>query len=62
MAVRSPALKAVLDRNVRKLSSQGLRAEATWLPSIANARADKLSRENDSLAWRLHSGVFAILT
>lgn len=48
MTTRSPALKVVLDRVVHKLSARCLRAEATWLSSVANADADKLSRDLDS--------------
>lgn len=61
ITTRSPALKTVLDRIVHKLACRGLRAEATWLSSLANARADKLSRDKDSSDWRLHADVFAVL-
>lgn len=61
MKTRSPALKTVLDRIVHKLACRGLRAEALWLSSLANARANKLSRDKDSSDWRLHGDVFAVL-
>lgn len=62
MTTRSPALKVVLDRIVHKLAARGLRAEATWLSSLASARADKLSRDKDSSDWRLQPDVFAALS
>lgn len=61
MKTRSPALKTVLDRIVHKLACRGLRAEALWLSSLANARANKLSKDKDSSDWRLHGDVFAVL-
>lgn len=61
MTTRSPALKAVLERIVHKLSARGLRAEATWLSSVANSHAEKLSRDNDSSDWRLRPDIFQVL-
>lgn len=61
MTTRTPAPKTVLDRIVYKLACRGLRAEVTWLSSLANARADKLFRDKDSSDWRLHADVFAVL-
>lgn len=58
MTSRSPALMAVLTRICDKLTARGLRAEATWLSSVANAYADKLSRDKDSSDWRLSPHVF----
>lgn len=58
MTTRSPALMAVLTSVSNKLSARGLRAEASWLSSVANAHADKLSRDKDSSDWTLNAGVF----
>lgn len=61
MTTRSPALKVVLDRVVSKLSKRCLRAEATWLSSVANVEADKLSRDLDSSDWYLRRDIFLAL-
>lgn len=58
MTSRSPALMAVLTRIADKLTARGLRAEATWLSSLANEYADRLSRDKDSSDWRLLPHVF----
>lgn len=61
MTTRSPVLKVVLDRVTHKLSARCLQAEATWLSSVANADADKLSRDLDSSDWCLRQDVFLAL-
>lgn len=61
MTTRSPALMEVLDRILHRFSAWGLRAEATWLSSVANSHADKLSRNTDSSDWRLRPDIFRVL-
>lgn len=61
MTTRSPALQVVLSGVASKLTARGLRAEATWLASIANADADKLSLDRDSSNWRLRRDIFLTL-
>lgn len=61
MRSRSPALMSVVREVLRELHSRQLRAEAYWLSSIANAHADKLSRDRDASDWRLRRSVFSVL-
>lgn len=58
---RSPALKVVLDCVVSKLTARYLRAKPTWLSSVANADAVKLSRDTDSADRHLRREVFLAL-
>lgn len=62
MCSRSPALMAEVRRLQDVLASLGLHVEATWLPTLANAEADRLSRDSDRTDWRLCPAVFAALT
>lgn len=57
----SPALKVVLDCVVSKLTACYLRAKPTWLSSVANADADKLSRDTYSADRHLRRDVFLAL-
>lgn len=53
MCSRSPRLKAEVRRLHDAFTTTGLRVEATWLPSLSNAEADRLSRERARTDWRL---------
>lgn len=61
MTTRSPRLMTVLTSISDKLPARGLRAEASWLSSVASAHADKLSRDKGSTDWRLDDAVFRTL-
>lgn len=50
---RSPALHHDVTRLRRILNDRGLGIEATWLASLENKWADRLSREPDSSSWTL---------
>lgn len=60
-ASRSPALNAALRRLYALCRSLGLTLRASWLASLANIWADKLSRDRDRTDWRLSPSVFARL-
>lgn len=61
MRSRSPALMAVVRELHWELHRRQLRAEASWLSTVANVHADRLSREADSSDWRLRRSVFLVL-
>lgn len=61
MCSRSPRLMEEVRRLHDALSFLGLHVEATWLPSLAKAEADRLSRDKDRTDWRLCPAVFAAL-
>jgi len=61
MRSRSPALISIVRELHRELHSCDLRAEAYSLSSIANAHADKLSRDLESTDRRLRWLVFLVL-
>lgn len=50
---RSPSLHRDVTRLRRLLRARGLGIEATWLASVENKWADRLSREEDSTDWHL---------
>jgi len=43
------------------LAGLGVQVRASWLPSLANVAADRLSRDADRTDWRLCPGVFSVL-
>lgn len=59
---RSPALMDEARRLQNVLASLRLQVEATWLPTLANAEAARLSRDLDRTDWRLCPALFAALT
>lgn len=58
---RSPTLHPDVIRLRRLLRSRGLGIEATWLASVENNWADRLSRDVDSSDWRIQRSVWAQL-
>lgn len=58
---RSPALHADVIRLAAVLRERRLGIEATWLPSVENRWADRLSRERDTSDWRLALWAWAAL-
>ena len=61
MCSRSPRLMAEVRRLHGTLEAMGVRVRASWLPSVANVAADRLSRDADGTDWRLCPAVFAAL-
>lgn len=61
MRSRSPALMTVVRALHAELHRRQLRAEGYWLSTVANAHADRLSRDRDSSNWRLRRSVFSVL-
>lgn len=61
-ASRSPALNAALRRLYALCRALGLTLRASWLDSLANWWADKLSKDCDRTDWRLSTSVFSRLT
>lgn len=55
---RSPALTAALHRLYTFCRSLGLTTRASWIASVANLWADRLSRDRDRSYWRLCPRVF----
>jgi len=62
LSSRSPRLMAGVYRLHALLRSRGLGIEATWLASLENAHADRLSREPDSTGWVLSPAAFTLLS
>lgn len=60
-ASRSPALNAALRRLYAVCRTLGLTLKASWLASLANIWADRLSRDPDRTDWRLCPRLFARL-
>lgn len=61
MRSMSPALMNVVRALHAELHRRQLRAEGYWLSTVANAHADRLSRDRDSSDWRLRRSVFSVL-
>ncbi|KAK1865489.1 hypothetical protein I4F81_008020 [Pyropia yezoensis] len=61
MRSRSPALMDVVRDLHAELHRRHLRAEGYWLSTVANAHADRLSRDRDSSDWGLRRSVFLVL-
>ena len=58
---RSPALMSELRKLHTVVRSLGVTLRATWLASVANVWADRLSRQRDKDDWRLSRSVYARL-
>lgn len=61
MRSRSPALMDVVRDLHAELHRRQLRAEGYWLSTVANAHADRLSRDRDSSDWGLRRSFFLVL-
>ena len=61
MCSRSPRLMEEVRLLHATLASLGVRVRASWLPSVANVAADRLSRDTDRTDWRLCPVVFSAL-
>lgn len=57
-STRSPALAAELRQLYVLCRTLGLSIRASWIPSLANIWADKLSRDRDGTDWRLAAPLF----
>lgn len=62
LSSRSPALNAALRRLYALCPTLGLTLRASWLASLANLWADKLSRDHDRTNWRLSTSAFSRLS
>lgn len=60
-ASRSPAINVALRRLYALCRTLGLTLRASWLASLANIWAGRLSRDRDRTDWRLCPAVFARL-
>lgn len=58
---RSPAMTVALKRLYALCRTLGLTLRASWIASVANLWADKLSRDKDRTDWRLCSTLFSRL-
>ena len=61
-STRSAALAVELRRLYDLCKELGLSIRATWIASVANVWADKLSRDRDRTDWRLHPCLFRRLS
>lgn len=61
LSTRSPTLMADVRRLHNLLQMRGLTIEASWLASVENIHADRLSRVRDSADWRLAPWAFRSL-
>ena len=62
LSSRSPRLMAEVRRLRALLRHRGLGIEATWLASVENVHADRLSREPDATDWQLTPAAFSSLS